>query len=83
MFVRKEDLSLDVIKQYKVECPREMDKEVVLKVLKPGVSDVLNADLSFLYIASRVLEFRNDPDCFQVFAAKRRRGRRERRGRRW
>lgn len=35
------------------------NKEVVLKVLKPGVSDVLNADLSFLYVASRVLEFLN------------------------
>ena len=35
------------------------NKEVVIKVLKPGVSDVLNADLSFLYVASKVLEFLN------------------------
>jgi hypothetical protein len=35
------------------------NKEVVLKVLKPGVSDILTADLSFLYVASRVLEFLN------------------------
>jgi aarF domain-containing kinase len=32
-------------------------KEVVLKVLKPGVSDALAADLSFVYAAARVLEF--------------------------
>eukprot|EP00976_Prorocentrum_cordatum_P115445 1196012-Prorocentrum_minimum.AAC.5 len=38
---------------------RGSNKEVVLKVLKPGVSDVLTADLSFLYIAARVLEFLN------------------------
>ena len=31
VFVRKEDLSLDVIKQHFVECPRESDKEEVLK----------------------------------------------------
>jgi len=38
---------------------RGSNKEVVLKVLKPGVSDILTADLSFLYIAARVLEFLN------------------------
>lgn len=34
-------------------------KEVVIKVLKPGVGDILIADLNFLYIAARVLEFLN------------------------
>ena len=34
-------------------------KEVVIKVLKPGVGDVLTADLNFLYVAARVLEFLN------------------------
>ena len=31
VFVRKEDLSLDVIKQYRVLCPTEQSKEDVLK----------------------------------------------------
>ena len=31
----------------------------VIKVLKPGVEDVLKADLNFLYVAARVLEFLN------------------------
>ena len=34
-------------------------KNVVIKVLKPDVTDVLAADLSFIYIASRVLTFLN------------------------
>ena len=34
-------------------------KDVVIKVLKPDVTDVLAADLSFIYIASRVLTFLN------------------------
>ena len=38
---------------------RGSDKEVVVKVLKPGVEDVLTTDLSFLYLTSRVLEFLN------------------------
>ncbi len=31
-------------------------EEVVLKVLKPGVTDTLKADLGFIYLASRLLE---------------------------
>ena len=31
----------------------------VIKVLKPGVEDVLKADLNFLYTTARVLEFLN------------------------
>lgn len=38
---------------------RGSNKEVVIKVLKPGVEDILSTDLSFLYLASRVLEFLN------------------------
>lgn len=34
-------------------------KNVVIKVLKPDVADTLTADLSFIYIASRVLTFLN------------------------
>lgn len=33
--------------------------QVVIKVLKPGVEDILQTDLSFLYVAARVLEFLN------------------------
>mmetsp|Transcript_22463 Transcript_22463/g.62309 ORF Transcript_22463/g.62309 Transcript_22463/m.62309 type:complete len:561 (-) Transcript_22463:24-1706(-) len=33
------------------------NQDVVIKVLKPGVEDVLNTDLSFIYIAAKVLEF--------------------------
>ena len=32
---------------------------VVVKVQKPGVADVLKADLAFLYVAARVAEFLN------------------------
>ncbi|KAH1038044.1 hypothetical protein J1N35_039787 [Gossypium stocksii] len=35
--------------------------DVVIKVLKPGIKDILVADLNFIYIAARVLEFLN-PD---------------------
>ncbi|KAG2487613.1 hypothetical protein HYH03_013752 [Edaphochlamys debaryana] len=33
------------------------NKQVVIKVLKPGVEEVLTADLSFVYLMSRFLEF--------------------------
>ena len=36
---------------------RNSNKTVVLKVLKPGVEDVLTTDLSFVYLFSRYLEF--------------------------
>lgn len=38
---------------------RDSGKEVVIKVLKPGVEDVLTTDLNFLYVTSRVLELIN------------------------
>ncbi|KAK9817683.1 hypothetical protein WJX72_000601 [[Myrmecia] bisecta] len=36
---------------------RGSNKEVVIKVLKPGVEDILTADLSAIYIFSKILEF--------------------------
>ena len=38
---------------------KSSQKDVVIKVLKPGVEDVLTADLSFLYLASKFLEILN------------------------
>uniref|UniRef100_A0A0C9RWZ3 TSA: Wollemia nobilis Ref_Wollemi_Transcript_7702_1977 transcribed RNA sequence n=1 Tax=Wollemia nobilis TaxID=56998 RepID=A0A0C9RWZ3_9CONI len=38
---------------------RGSQKEVVIKVLKPGIEDFLIADLNFLYLAARLLEFLN------------------------
>jgi hypothetical protein len=38
---------------------RGSQKEVVIKVLKPGVEDILTADLSFLYVTARIMEFLN------------------------
>ncbi|GBG63920.1 hypothetical protein CBR_g39924 [Chara braunii] len=32
-------------------------RDVVIKVLKPGVEDTLTADLNFIYIAARIIEF--------------------------
>ncbi|KAJ8431495.1 hypothetical protein Cgig2_032266 [Carnegiea gigantea] len=34
-------------------------EEVVIKVLKPGIEDILVADLNFVYIVARILEFIN------------------------
>ncbi|KAL8154358.1 hypothetical protein V2J09_012118 [Rumex salicifolius] len=36
-------------------------KDVVIKVLKPGIEDILVADLNFVYVVARILEFLN-PD---------------------
>eukprot|EP01025_Chloroclados_australasicus_P053580 TRINITY_DN631_c0_g2_i1.p1 TRINITY_DN631_c0_g2~~TRINITY_DN631_c0_g2_i1.p1 ORF type:complete len:511 (-),score=57.41 TRINITY_DN631_c0_g2_i1:255-1787(-) len=38
---------------------RESGKDVVVKVLKPGVEDILTADLNFIYVFSKILEFIN------------------------
>ena len=38
---------------------RESQKEVVLKVLKPGVEDILTTDLNFLLIATKLFEILN------------------------
>ena len=44
---------------------RSSGQRVVIKVLKPGVEGVLQTDLNFLYIASKVLEFLN-PELSRV-----------------
>ena len=38
---------------------RNSNKEVVIKVVKPGVEEVLQTDLDFLHVASKVVEFLN------------------------
>ncbi|GFY83441.1 protein kinase superfamily protein [Actinidia rufa] len=40
---------------------RGSQEDVVIKVLKPGIEDVLVADLNFVYVVARILEFLN-PD---------------------
>lgn len=34
-------------------------EDVVIKVLKPGIEDILVADMNFVYIVARILEFLN------------------------
>ncbi|KAK2430132.1 hypothetical protein P8452_43584 [Trifolium repens] len=34
-------------------------EDVVIKVLKPGIEDILVADLNFVYVVSRIIEFLN------------------------
>ncbi|KAK9741868.1 hypothetical protein RND81_03G134700 [Saponaria officinalis] len=34
-------------------------EEVVIKVLKPGIEDILVADLNFIYVVARIVEFLN------------------------
>ncbi|KAI5670359.1 hypothetical protein M9H77_10723 [Catharanthus roseus] len=36
---------------------RGTQEDVVIKVLKPGIEDILVADLNFIYIVARILEF--------------------------
>ncbi|XP_042957390.1 uncharacterized aarF domain-containing protein kinase At5g05200, chloroplastic isoform X3 [Carya illinoinensis] len=38
---------------------RGSHEDVVIKVLKPGIEDVLVADLNFVYVVARILEFLN------------------------
>ncbi|KAJ0985406.1 hypothetical protein J5N97_003762 [Dioscorea zingiberensis] len=38
---------------------KNSQQEVVIKVLKPGIEDILVADLNFVYIVARLLEFLN------------------------
>eukprot|EP00262_Sarcandra_glabra_P018612 TRINITY_DN674_c0_g1_i1.p1 TRINITY_DN674_c0_g1~~TRINITY_DN674_c0_g1_i1.p1 ORF type:complete len:548 (+),score=64.22 TRINITY_DN674_c0_g1_i1:34-1644(+) len=38
---------------------RGSQEDVVIKVLKPGIEDILVADLNFVYIVARILEFLN------------------------
>ncbi|KAK4489344.1 hypothetical protein RD792_005151 [Penstemon davidsonii] len=36
---------------------RDTQEDVVIKVLKPGIEDILVADLNFVYVVARILEF--------------------------
>ncbi|KAJ4720250.1 ABC1 family kinase [Melia azedarach] len=38
---------------------RSSQEDVVIKVLKPGIEDILVADLNFVYVVARILEFLN------------------------
>ncbi|XP_010922767.1 uncharacterized aarF domain-containing protein kinase At5g05200, chloroplastic [Elaeis guineensis] len=38
---------------------KSSQQEVVIKVLKPGIEDILVADLNFVYVVARILEFVN------------------------
>ena len=38
---------------------RGSQEDVVIKVLKPGIEDVLVADLNFVYVVARILDFLN------------------------
>jgi aarF domain-containing kinase len=38
---------------------KSSQKDVVIKVLKPGIEDTLVADLNFIYVVARILEFLN------------------------
>ncbi|XP_062157384.1 uncharacterized aarF domain-containing protein kinase At5g05200, chloroplastic-like [Alnus glutinosa] len=38
---------------------RGSQEDVVIKVLKPGIEDILVADLNFVYVVARILEFLN------------------------
>lgn len=40
---------------------RGTQEDVVIKVLRPGIEDILVADLNFVYVVARILEFLN-PD---------------------
>lgn len=58
-FVDPTPLATASIAQVHPAVLRGSNKEVVIKVLKPGVQDVITTDLNFLYIATRFLEFIN------------------------
>ncbi|PNW79251.1 hypothetical protein CHLRE_09g407801v5 [Chlamydomonas reinhardtii] len=47
---------------------KDSNKQVVIKVLKPGVEDTLTTDLSFVYLCSRFLEFLQEATHYQHFA---------------
>lgn len=44
---------------------RNSNQRVVIKVLKPGVENILQTDLNFLYLASKIIEFIN-PELTRV-----------------
>lgn len=58
-FVNPMPLASASIAQVHTAVLRSNGQDVVIKVLKPGVEDVLIADLNFLYLSARLLEFIN------------------------
>ncbi|KAK3235181.1 hypothetical protein CYMTET_54604 [Cymbomonas tetramitiformis] len=59
--IEEEPLASASVAQVHAAVLKGSNKEIVLKVLKPGVVETLKVDLSFLYITAKVLEFLN-PD---------------------
>ncbi|CAM8919905.1 unnamed protein product [Rhodiola kirilowii] len=47
------------IAQVHVARLRGVEEDVVIKVLKPGIEDILVADLNFIYVVARIFEFLN------------------------
>lgn len=58
-YVNRVPLATASVAQVHEAILRASNKEVVIKVLKPGVEDVLTTDLSFLYLTVKVLQFIN------------------------
>eukprot|EP01023_Acetabularia_acetabulum_P016782 TRINITY_DN1830_c0_g1_i1.p1 TRINITY_DN1830_c0_g1~~TRINITY_DN1830_c0_g1_i1.p1 ORF type:complete len:517 (+),score=87.07 TRINITY_DN1830_c0_g1_i1:106-1656(+) len=58
-FVDPTPLASASVAQVHTAVLRDSGKDVVLKVLKPGVEDILTADLNFIYVFSKILEFIN------------------------
>ncbi|KAJ4978829.1 hypothetical protein NE237_009609 [Protea cynaroides] len=52
-------LQLFLLKKFKLLYVRGSKEYVVIKVLKPGVEDILVADLNCVYVVARILEFLN------------------------
>lgn len=67
-FVNPVPLASASIAQVHAAVLRSSGQDVVIKVLKPGVEDVLIADLNFLYLSARLLEFIN-PDLSRTSLA--------------
>lgn len=58
-FIDPRPLASASIAQVHAAVLKSSGKEVVIKVLKPGVEDVMQVDVNFLYIGAKILEFLN------------------------
>jgi aarF domain-containing kinase len=56
-YIDPKPLATASIAQVHTAILKNSNKEVVIKVLKPGVEDVLQTDLNFIYLMTRYLEF--------------------------
>jgi len=56
-FIDETPLATASVAQVHAAVLRGSNKEVVIKVLKPGVEDILTTDMAFVYLFSRFLEF--------------------------